>query len=295
MAEITAAQVKELRECTGAGMMECKKALVEAGGEMDAAIDVLRTRGLAAIAKKAGRATNEGVIAAFVSEDGRIGSLIEVNCETDFVARNEKYSALAAEMAETVALRDPADVEALKSVTAAGSDLTVETVLGEAVNQMGENIQLTRFARIAVEGNGAVSSYIHGGGRIGVLVECSFTKPETGQSAEFKALGRDIAMQVAAASPLFTCRDEADADTIEHELCIYRAQAAESGKPEAIQEKMAVGRIEKFFKENALIEQPFVKNPDLSVTAHVAEVSKALGDTIAIVGFTRFVLGETAE
>lgn len=293
MTEITAALVKELRECTGAGMMECKKALVESAGDMDGAIDILRTRGLAAIAKKAGRATNEGVVAAYVSEDGTVGALLEVNCETDFVARNEKFGALAADLVATVAAENPADVEDLKSKVVAGSGLTVENTLAEAVNVLGENIQLSRFVRRVVDGAGAVSSYIHGGGRIGVLVEFSFGKAETGAAAEFKALGRDIAMQVAAACPLFTCRDESDPTVIEHELTIYRAQAAESGKPEAIQEKMAQGRIEKFFKENALVEQPFVKNPDASVSAHVAEVAKSLGDTIEVVGFTRFVLGES--
>ena len=295
MAGITAAMVKELRERTGAGMMECKKALVEVEGDIEAAIDVLRTHGLAAVAKKAGRATNEGVIATYVDDAASVGVLLEVNCETDFVARNDKFLDFAQKLAATVAETNPTDIEDFKNKTVAGESETVEAALTEVIHTIGENTQLTRFARIEVKGSGAVASYVHAGGRIGVLVEFGFTKAETASNDQFKGFARDVAMQVAAATPMFTTRDEADADVVAHELEIYKAQAAESGKPEAIQEKMATGRLEKFYKENALVEQPFVKNPDQSVSAYAAETSKAIGDEITILGFDRFSLGETAE
>jgi elongation factor Ts len=292
MAEITASMVKELRECTGAGMMECKKALSEAEGNLSNAIDILRTRGLAALAKKAGRATNEGTIAAVVSDDSKVGVLVEVNSETDFVGRNEEFTSFAAEVAAHIAAEAPNDVEHLMTQELSGRGITVEGLLGEKVSKLGENMGVARFVREEIMGTGAVASYIHGGGKIGVLVITAFNKSETAEAPEFKQFGRDIAMQVAAASPFFVRREDADQETVEHELSIYKAQAAESGKPEAIQEKMAQGRLEKFFKEVALVEQPFVKNPDQTVTQYAAEVGKVVGDELRIVGFTRFVLGE---
>ncbi len=286
MADITASMVKELREMTGAGMMECKKALVEAEGDMDKAVDVLRTRGLAAVAKKAGRATNEGTVMAIVSDDATAGAVVELNCETDFVGMNEKFKAYAEKIARAALAHKPADLDALKAADAEGE--TVEAVVTDAIHTLGENIQLSRFA---VEEGGAVSSYIHGGGKIGVLVKFDVEGIDPA-SAEFKQYGRDVAMQVAAAAPVAANREAVDPAVVEHEKAIYMAQAAESGKPEAIQEKMATGRLEKFFKENTLTEQAFVKNPDQSVAAYTAEVAKSLGGTIAIVDFKRFVLGE---
>ena len=286
MAEITASLVKELREMTGAGMMECKKALVEAEADLEKAVDVLRTRGLAAVAKKAGRATNEGTVMAIVSDDATTGAVVELNCETDFVGMNDKFKAYAEKIAKAALAAKPADLEALKAADAEGE--TVEAVVTDAIHTLGENIQLSRFA--LVEG-GAVSSYIHGGGKIGVLVKFDVEGIDPA-SAEFKQYGRDVAMQVAASAPVAANRDAVDPAVVEHERSIYLAQAAESGKPEAIQEKMATGRLEKFFKENTLTEQPFVKNPDQSVADYTAEVAKNLGGSIAIVDFQRFVLGE---
>ena len=271
---------------TGAGMMECKKALVEAEGDLDAAVDVLRTRGLAAVAKKAGRATNEGTVMAIVSDDAASGAVVELNCETDFVGMNDKFKAYAERIAKAALASKPADLEALKAADAEGE--TVEAVVTDAIHTLGENIQLSRFA---VEEGGAVSSYIHGGGKIGVLVKFDVEGIDPA-SAEFKQYGRDVAMQVAASAPVAANRDAVDPAVVEHERSIYLAQAAESGKPEAIQEKMATGRLEKFFKENTLTEQPFVKNPDQSVADYTAEVAKNLGGSIAIVDFQRFVLGE---
>ena len=276
MAEITAALVKELREMTGAGMMECKKALVEAEGELEKAVDVLRTRGLAAVAKKAGRATNEGTVMALVAEDGKAGALVELNCETDFVSMNEKFKAYAEKIARAALASKPADLDALKAAEIDGE--TVEAVVTDAIHVMGENTELRRFAVVEAD---AIASYIHGGGKIGVLVQFSVDGIDPTADA-FKTCGHDVAMQVAAAAPVAANRESVDPAVIEHEMSIYKAQAAESGKPEAIQEKIATGRLEKFFKEN----------PDQSISEYVNGVAKELGGTIKVEGFVRFVMGE---
>ena len=286
MAAITAAMVKELREMTDAGMMECKKALVEADGDMDKAVDVLRTRGLAAAAKKAGRATNEGTVMAIVSDDATKGAVVELNCETDFVGMNEKFKGYAEKIARAAMAANVEDVEALKAVDAEGE--TVEDVLTDAIHTLGENMNL---ARAAVVEAGGVASYIHGGGKIGVLVTFDVEGIDPA-SDEFQHCGRDVAMQVAAASPVSATRESVPAEVVAHEMEIYKAQAAESGKPENIQEKIATGRLEKFYKESCLTEQAFVKNPDQSVTDYVNEVAKKLGGTIKVTGFKRFMLGE---
>ena len=286
MAAITAAMVKELREMTDAGMMECKKALVEADGDMDKAVDVLRTRGLAAAAKKVGRATNEGTVMAIVSDDATKGAVVELNCETDFVGMNEKFKGYAEKIARAARAANVEDVEALKAVDAEGE--TVEDVLTDAIHTLGENMNL---ARAAVVEAGGVASYIHGGGKIGVLVTFDVEGIDPA-SDEFQHCGRDVAMQVAAASPVSATRESVPAEVVAHEMEIYKAQAAESGKPENIQEKIATGRLEKFFKESCLTEQAFVKNPDQNVTDYVNEVAKKLGGTIKVTGFKRFMLGE---
>ena len=284
MAAITAAMVKELREMTDAGMMECKKALVEADGDMDKAVDVLRTRGLAAAAKKVGRATNEGTVMAIVSDDATKGAVVELNCETDFVGMNEKFKGYAEKIARAAMAANVEDVEALKAVDAEGE--TVEDVLTDAIHTLGENMNL---ARAAVVEAGGVASYIHGGGKIGVLVTFDVEGIDPA-SDEFQHCGRDVAMQVAAASPVSATRESVPAEVVAHEMEIY--QAAESGKPENIQEKIATGRLEKFYKESCLTEQAFVKNPDQNVTDYVNEVAKKLGGTIKVTGFKRFMLGE---
>ena len=286
MAAITAAMVKELREMTDAGMMECKKALVEADGDMDKAVDVLRTRGLAAAAKKVGRATNEGTVMAIVSDDATKGAVVELNCETDFVGMNEKFKGYAEKIARAAMAANGEDVEALKAVDAEGE--TVEDVLTDAIHTLGENMNL---ARAAVVEAGGVASYIHGGGKIGVLVTFDVEGIDPA-SDEFQHCGRDVAMQVAAASPVSATRESVPAEVVAHEMEIYKAQAAESGKPENIQEKIATGRLEKFYKESCLTEQAFVKNPDQNVTDYVNEVAKKLGGTIKVTGFKRFMLGE---
>ena len=287
MAEIKAAMVKELREMTGAGMMECKKALVEANGDMEAAVDVLRKAGLAAVAKKAGRATNEGTVFAKVSEDGTMGAVVELNCETDFVGMNEKFKAYAEKVADAVLANDPADMDALKASELNGE--TVEAIVTDCIHVMGENTQLSRFATVKAD---AVASYIHMGGKIGILVAFELGDAAVAATDAFKAYGRDIAMQVAAAAPIAATREEVPAATVEHEMSIYKAQAAESGKPEQIQVKIAEGRMNKFYGEFVLTEQAFVKDPDQKVSAYTNKVAKELGTTIKILGFKRFVLGQ---
>ena len=295
MAEITASMVKELREITGAGMMECKKALTESNGNIEEAIDILRTRGLAALAKKAGRATNEGAVAAYMSEDAQVGVLIEVNCETDFVGTNATFTSFVSELAGVVGASNPADVAALMAEPVPGRDVTVEGLFGEMVGKLGENMGVARFVRQDCAGTGAVTTYIHSGAKIGVLVTFEFANQATATAEAFRVMARDVAMQVAAADPIAVSRDDFDSAVVAHELSIYRAQAAESGKPEAIQEKMAEGRLQKFYKEQALLEQGFVKDPDRSVSEYVASVAKSIGDDIKVVKFERFVLGATAE
>ena len=289
MAQITAAMVKQLREMTDSPMMECKKALVEADGDMDAAVDVLRKNGLAKAAKKAGRETNEGAVAAFVSEDGKTGALRELSCETDFVGSNAKFTGFASKVAEVVATTEPADVDALLEKPM--GEETVSSELTEMIHIMGENMKISRFAARKAE-NGALASYIHMGGKIGVLVEFAFEKAETAQAESFKTFAHDVALQVAAVAPICATRDQVPAETVEHEKQIYMAQAAESGKPEAIQEKIALGRMDKFYKENCPAEQDFVKNPDLSAAQYADECAKEMGGKFAITGFVRFALGE---
>lgn len=285
MAAITAAMVKELRELTGAGMMECKKALNEADGDMDKAVDVLRTRGLAAAAKKAGRATNEGTVTAIVAEDGKSGVVLELNCETDFVGMNEKFKAYADRIAGIALANKCSDVEALKELSDNGE--TVADIITDAVHVLGENANLARVKTVEA---GAVCSYIHMGGKIGVLVQFDVEGIDP-TSADFVAYGRNVAMQVAAISPVAADREGVPADAVEHERAIYVAQAAESGKPENIQQKMAEGRLEKFFKENCLTEQDYVKNPDQTIAQYTDEVAKQLGGSIKVVDFVRFALG----
>lgn len=287
--KITAAMVKQLREMTDSPMMECKKALVEADGDIDKAVDVLRKMGVAKAVKRAGRDTNEGTVAAYISEDGKKAALLELSCETDFVGTNPKFVGFATKLAGVVAENNPADVDALKALPMAQT--TVADELTEQIHLFGENMKILRFVVRSTE-NGAFGSYIHNGGKIGVIVEFSFTKPETGASDEFKTFAHDVALHVAAINPISARREDVPAETIEHEMSIYKAQAAESGKPEAIQERIAQGRMEKFYKESVLTEQEFVKNPDVTVGQLASQVSKSLGDTIEIVKFDRFEFGE---
>ena len=292
MAKITAAQVKELRDMTGSGMMECKKALVEAEGDLDAAVDILRKNGLAAAGKRAGRATNEGAVAAYITPCGCTGALAEVACETDFVSSSPKFTDFVGEVAKAVVEQQPADVEALMAGTIAGEP--AGDALTELIHVIGENMKVTRFVSRKAEG-GALASYVHMGGKIGVLVEFAFDKPETKDNEVFKTFAHDVAMQVAATAPVAANVADVPADIVEHEMAIYKEQAAASGKPEAIQQRMAEGRLNKYYKTYVLVEQEFVKDSSKTVAQYMKETSKACGDAIAIVGFDRLVRGESAN
>lgn len=288
MAQVSAAMVKELREMTGAGMLECKKALTEADGNLDAAVDVLRTRGLAQAAKKAGRATNEGRVCAVV--DGNAGAVCQINCETDFVALTDKFQGYAEKFTAAVVANAPENVEALLEFEYEGAK--VQDELTEAIHIIGENMQIANFKRLQVEGTGALVPYIHMNGKIGVLVAFSFANDATAADARFATMGKDVAMQIAATSPVSIDEDSVPAEVREHEMGIYKAQAADSGKPEAIQEKIALGRMSKFYKENCLLDQDFVKDADMSVGAYIEGVAKELGDSIKVVDFARIALGD---
>ena len=287
MAEITAALVKELREITGAGMMECKKALSEAGGDIDAAIDVLRTRGLAAVAKKAGRATNEGTVMAEIATDAKSGAIVELKCETDFVGINEKFHGYAKKIADAaIANGTGTTLDNISSCKL--GDETVEDIITDCIHVMGENCELTRVEAVSADG---VAAYVHGGGKIGVL--CTFDVSGIDAASDgFQTCARDVCMQVAATNPVAAKREDVPQETIDHEMGIYKAQAAESGKPENIQEKIAEGRMHKFYAENCLAEQSFVKDPDLTVTEYVNKCAKDLGGEIKINSFVRLALGE---
>lgn len=286
MATVTAAMVKELREITGAGMMECKKALTEADADIEKAIDVLRTRGLAAVQKKAGRATNEGIVMPVVCDRGTCGAIVEINCETDFVAINDKFKAYAERIASAALIAQANDVETLKAAEIDGE--TVEAILTDAIHVLGENIQISRV--VYVQGAG-VASYMHTDGKKAALVIFDVDGVDP-TSAEFAQCGKDVAMQAVAMNPVAANRESVPADVLEHEKGIYVAQAAESGKPEAIQEKIAAGRLEKFLKENCLAEQAFVKDNDQTVAQYVNGVAKTLGGTMKIADFKRMQLGE---
>lgn len=277
MAQITAALVKELRERTGAGMMDCKKALAAVEGDMDKAIDFLREKGLAAAAKKAGRVAAEGIVGSYISDDGKVGVIVEVNCETDFVAKTEQFQALVKSIAEHIAKTNPADMDALMASTLNGQ--TVAELITASIAKIGENISLRRFARYEVT-EGTVAAYIHGGGKIGVLVNL------TAGSAE---LGKDIAMHVAAANPSYLKREEVPAAELEHEKAVLSEQARNEGKPDKIIEKMVMGRIQKYYKEVCLLDQEFVKDPDQTIT----KLLKA--NNADVVAFARFQLGEGIE
>lgn len=294
--EISAKMVKELRESTGAGMMDCKNALLEAKGDLDAAVDILRTKGLTALVKKSSRATNEGVISGWINESRSKGALAEINCETDFVARNADFKGFANLVALHIAQASPANVAELMSQDFLDRSEKFEAVLGETVGRIGENIGVSRFSRYELSSDfGTITAYIHGVGNIGVMVELSVSSAHAAASPVFIELGKDLAMQIAATAPYAISRQDVSASVVEHELLIYKAQAAESGKPEEIQEKMAHGRLEKFFKEVTLLEQPFVKNDTLTVSKHIETVAKKIEASVKVVRFERFVLGESSS
>lgn len=285
---ISAKMVKELREKTGAGMMDCKKALTETNGDMEKAVEFLREKGLAAAAKKSGRIAAEGIVKTYVSEDKKKGAIIELNCETDFVAINEEFVGFAGEIAKLVAEKELNTVEEVLAADLAGK--TVQDTLTELIAKIGENMNLRRVERFSAE-SGLVQEYIHGGGRIGVMVELACDNT----SNVLVQLAKDVAMQIAAANPLFLSEADVDAKSLETEREVYRAQALNEGKPEKIVEKMVEGRIKKYFKEVCLLDQQWVKNGDMTISKLLEEKSKEIGAPVSIVRYARFERGEGIE
>lgn len=293
---ITAAQINELRKATGAGMLDCKKALEENGGDFEKSIDFLRTKGLAAAAKKAGRAATEGMVAAFASDSLQSGVLVEVNSETDFVAKNDKFQAFVADIGRHILATSPADCEAMLAQPYAGdSSKTVQAYLSESIAVIGENLQIRRFGKFDVSGNGLIGSYIHAGGKIGVMVQIDSPAITDANRETLQAFARDIAMHSAAAAPRFVSRDQVPGDVLEREKDIYRAKARETGKPENIIEKIIEGQVNKFYADICLNEQVYVKDTDKTIQQVVKEISAAVGGPVAINRFERFVLGEGLE
>ncbi len=277
MAEITAADVGKLREMTNAGLMDCKKALIEANGSFDAAVDILRKKGVASAGKKAGREAKEGVIVQFVQPGARLGILVEINCETDFVARNETFRAFCDDVAKKLAANPAIDLEADRVA---------------AVAKIGENIKISRHQRLEVTGNGMVAAYIHTGAKVGVLVEVGAGHEATTGHDDFKQLVRDITLQIAAAHPFVVGREQVDPELIAKEREIA-AEQVKNKPPQAIA-KIVEGKLEKFYQTYCLVDQGFVKrNSEVSVKEHVASIAKQLGDEITVRRFVRFQVGES--
>ena len=292
---ITANMVKELREMTGAGMMECKKALTETGGDMDKAVEYLRERGLAAAEKKAGRIAAEGIVDTNVSEDGKVASIVEVNCETDFVAKNEKFKEYVAAVAAQAAKTNAANIDDfLAEKWELDPTKTVKEQLASMIAVIGENMNIRRFEKLTTD-NGFITSYIHGGGRIGILVDVE----TTAVNDEAKEAAKNVAMQIAAMNPKYVKREDVPEDFIAHEKNIIKAQImndpANSKKPENIIEKMIEGRLNKELKEMCLVDQLYVKDSDMTVGQYLESVSKQVGAPITIKRFVRFETGEGLE
>ena len=273
---IDAQLVRTLREKTGSGLMECKKALAECQGDLEAAVDYLRKKGAASAAKKADREAKEGLVAQAIVSGSKIGVLAEVNCETDFVAKNEDFRALGDAVAKAYAENAAADVEPLRVA---------------AVQKMGENIQVRRHARLEVQGSGLVAAYIHTGGKVGVLVEVGAGSDAVTQKEDFKQLVRDLTLQIAAASPVCVSRESIPQALADREREVYRGQVP-PGKPANIVEKIVEGKMDKFYSTACLIDQSFIKNPDQTISQLIAEKGKALGETLTVRRFVRFMVGE---
>ncbi|MDX2494174.1 MAG: translation elongation factor Ts [Desulfuromusa sp.] len=285
---ITAAMVSELRKKTGAGMMDCKKALIETAGSMEEAVDFLRKKGLSAAAKKSGRIAAEGAVAA--GSEGSVGAMIELNAETDFVAKNEAFQTFVIGIKDVLLANNVADIEALKVIDYPGTNRTVAAELTHQIATIGENMGIRRISRIDA-GQGVVTSYIHGAGKIGVLVELQTESTDE----KVAALGKQLAMHVAAAAPQYLDRDSVPADVVEKEKEIMRVKALDSGKPENIVEKIILGQINKYFGEVCLVEQAFVIDPDQKVGKIISALAKEIGTDIKLKSYVRYQLGEGIE
>ncbi|MEO0414734.1 MAG: translation elongation factor Ts, partial [Verrucomicrobiota bacterium] len=294
MAEITTALIKQLRDKTNAGMMDCKAALQKTDGDLEAAETELRKQGIADADKKAGRSATEGVVASRISDDGKSGVLVEVNCETDFVAKNENFTSFVGEILDHVSASSAANMEELMAEDyAADADISnFEEFIKAKVGQLGENLGLTRFARYSVDGNGGVADYIHMAGKVGVMAAITAKSADTLNSDAFKTFAKDLGMHIAAAQPICLNRDEVPAELVESEKEIFREQMKD--KPENIIEKIIGGKLDKFYATNCLLEQAFIKDGDKSINDLIADVNKETGDEIEIAGFDRYALGESA-
>ena len=290
---VTAAMVKELRERTSAGMMDCKKALVESDGDMEKAIEWLREKGLSQAAKKASRIAAEGVVAQYVNEDASVGVIVEVNCETDFVAKTDNFLNFANSVAKHIALANPADVDAMMNQKFVDDESkTISDMVSDATVAIGEKISIRRFERY--ETTGVISTYIHLGGKVGVIVEVA--ADENGKANdEVKVFAHDLALQIAAARPEAVRREEVDVEKLNKEKEILRAQALNEGKPEKIVERMVEGRIEKYYKEVCLLEQIFVKDSEKTIKGLMGEIAKKANAKLDVVKFARFERGEGIE
>lgn len=293
MAEVTAQLVKQLRERTGAGMMECKKALDSTSGDLEKAIDELRKRGAASADKKASRSALQGSVGTLIAGDAAV--IVEINCESDFVARTDDFQALVANVAAQVAESNPADVAALGALPYLGDpSVTVLEAVKQKIAKLGENMVIARFARLTSTGATAFGSYIHAGSQLGVLLEVQAATAAGAANPEVQELVKDLAMQVAAADPKFVRREEVGADVLERERAIARDRAKNENKPEKIWDRIIDGRIEKFYEEVCLLEQPFIKENSVSITELVKQKSAKVGEPLTVTRFVRFKVGETA-
>ena len=291
MANITSQMVKELREMTQAGMMDCKKALVEAEGEMEKAIEWLREKGLAAAAKKAGRIAAEGAVIDYVTEDKTVGAIVEVNCETDFVANTDNFKNFCKNIAKHIALSNPVDVDELMNQKFVDDESkTITDLVSDATVSIGEKISIRRFARY----EGAVTSYVHAGGRIGVIVKFD-TTDDIAATEDFKAYAHNVAMQIAAMNAEYLDEASVPAERVEKEKEILTQQIVDEGKPANIAEKIVAGRLNKFFKEICLVDQVYVQDSSMTVKQYTESVAKELGGDIKIAAYTRFEKGEGLE
>jgi elongation factor Ts len=287
MAEISAALVKKLRDRTSAGMMDCKKALQECEGDLEKAVDWLRQKGLSKAAKRAGRATSEGVISSVVAPDNQAASMVEVKCETDFVTRSERFQAFAARAGKLVFDQKPADTAALVAL--------IGDELNDQIATIGENISVGRPASMVVTGTGIISCYVHATGKIGVLVELSCAKPETVKNQAFYDLGRNIAMQVAASVPVALDAASLDPALVERERAVFRQKTLDEGKPANIVDKIVDGRIQKYYQEACLLEQAYIRDDSLRIKDLLKQEAKALGEEFHVKRFLRLQLGEDSE
>jgi elongation factor Ts len=312
MAEITPELVKKLRERTGAGIMDCKRALVEANGDLPQAEIILRKQGIAAAGRKESRSTKQGLIGSFISADGKLGALVEVNCESDFVARTEDFQALTADVAAHIAETKPKFVR-LEEVTEAeranfrdhqalyeqkfakDQSTTIGELVKTKIAKLGENIAVSRFVVFEVNGNGVVGNYIHTGGQIGVLLEVNTSSDDVTQKSEFSTLVRDIAMQIAAAAPQCVSKEDVAKDLLERERDIQRERARGEGKPEKMLEKIVEGRMSKFYEEVCLLEQPFIRDNTVSVGDLIRTAAAKLGGSINVASFVRYKVGDAMD